>query len=308
MGGVSVIIPTYNRAACLTLALASVLNQTYQNFEIIVVDDASTDGTADVVGGLADARIAYVRHDVNRGKVGAGAAARNTGIARARGSYIAFLDDDDEWLPEKLARQVAVLETSPRSVGAVYTGFVKIDQATGQIVERITPTRRGTISRDLIAENCVGTPSTVLVRNECFQKVGLFDESMAFGEDYDMWIRIAREFEFDYIDEPLVRYAVHDVQLSAQNYERKISGLEAQLRKHVAFFALDPRGHSRLYLELGVLYCYDGDVRRGRAAFRHGLRIYPREVRHYFNLGLSFLGSATFVKVKEYLARAHPQS
>jgi glycosyltransferase involved in cell wall biosynthesis len=306
MGGVSVIIPTYNRAACLKLALASVLNQTYQSFEIIVVDDASTDGTPGVVRGLADARITYVRHEVNRGKVGAGAAARNSGIARARGTYIAFLDDDDEWLPEKLARQVAVLEASPRSVGAVYTGFVKIDQATGQIVERIIPTRRGTISRDLIAENCVGTPSTVLVRNECFQKVGLFDESMAFGEDYDMWIRIASEFEFDYIDEPLVRYAVHDVQLSAQNYERKISGLEAQLRKHVAFFALDPRGHSRLYLELGVLCCYDGDVRRGRAAFRQGLRIYPREIRHYFNLGLSFLGPRTFVKVKEYLARVHP--
>ena len=134
MGGVSVIIPTYNRAACLKLALASVLNQTYQNFEIIVVDDASTDGTADVVRGFADARITYVRHDVNRGKVGAGAAARNSGIARAQGTYIAFLDDDDEWLPEKLARQVAVLDRGPRSVGAIYTGFVKIDQATGQIV------------------------------------------------------------------------------------------------------------------------------------------------------------------------------
>ena len=117
MPAVSVIIPTYNRAEFLRLAITSVLNQTFQDFEIIVVDDASEDHTHEVMNNLNDKRIKYIRHEVNK-RV---SAARNTGVLHSSGDYIAFLDDDDEWLPSKLQRQVALLEDSTSTCGGVYT-------------------------------------------------------------------------------------------------------------------------------------------------------------------------------------------
>ncbi|MGI0015089.1 MAG: glycosyltransferase family 2 protein, partial [Nitrososphaera sp.] len=129
MAKISVLIPTYNRPEFLRLAIVSVLNQTFQDFEIIVVDDASwTPGTQSVTEGFADKRIKYVRHPVNRGL----SAARNSGIRAAVGRYIALLDDDDEWLEEKLARQFSVIESSPLRVGVVYTGCFYIDRLTGR--------------------------------------------------------------------------------------------------------------------------------------------------------------------------------
>ena len=110
---VSVIIPTYNRAHLVGRAIRSVLNQTYQDFEIIVVDDGSTDNTEEVVKSFNDPRIRYIRHEKNRG----GSAACNTGIRAARGEYIAFQDSDDEWLPEKLEKQMQVFENTPTGVG-----------------------------------------------------------------------------------------------------------------------------------------------------------------------------------------------
>src|SRR2546429_9117536 len=118
MPKVSVIIPTYNRAEFLCSAITSVLNQTFHNFEIIVVDDASQDHTREVMNSLGDKRIRYIRHEKNKGV----AATRNTGLVNAKGTYIAFLDDDDEWLPEKLQKQFNLLESCQNIVGVVYTG------------------------------------------------------------------------------------------------------------------------------------------------------------------------------------------
>src|SRR5215510_16389067 len=131
MPAVSVIIPTYNRAEFLRLAITSVLNQTFQDFEIIVVDDASEDHTHEVVSDFSDKRIKYIRHEANK-RV---SAARNTGVLSASGDYIAFLDDDDEWLPRTLQMQVALLEDSTSIVGGVYTGYVQIDRYTGQVLQ-----------------------------------------------------------------------------------------------------------------------------------------------------------------------------
>jgi len=119
---VSVIIPTYIRAHVLAKAIQSLLNQTYQDFEIIVVDDGSIDNTEEVVKSFNDPRIRYIRHKENCG----GSAARNTGIRAAYGECIAFQDSDDEWLPEKLEKQMQVFENAPAEVGVVYTGFRRI--------------------------------------------------------------------------------------------------------------------------------------------------------------------------------------
>src|SRR5438034_8399752 len=119
MSRVSVIIPTYNRARYLSDAIRSVVNQTFQDFEIIVIDDCSQDQTRIATDSFKDQRIKYLTHDSNRGE----AAARNTGIQKSTGSYIAFLDDDDQWAPEKLQLQIQIFEQSATKVGLVYCGY-----------------------------------------------------------------------------------------------------------------------------------------------------------------------------------------
>jgi glycosyltransferase involved in cell wall biosynthesis len=297
---VSVIIPTYNRAGFLENAVASALAQTLQDFEIIVVDDASQDETEKVLSQFQDRRVRLIRHETNRGV----AAARNTGVVNSRGKYIAFLDDDDEWLPDKNERQLKLLERSPKSVGVIYTGWVGVDADSGRTLYQLTPTQRGEIFNAMLLAGTLAPTSSVFLRKECFEKTGLFDLDFEYGEDFEMWLRIAKAFEFDYIKEPLVRYSVPRKERSlSANYNVMIKGFEAQLRKYAAIFASDKKSHSRCYLSLGVLYCYNGNVRKGRQAFLKGIGRCPFEPRHYFNLGLSLLGAKNFKKLKTFRDR-----
>ncbi|MGH7828206.1 MAG: glycosyltransferase family 2 protein [Candidatus Binatia bacterium] len=298
MPKVSVLIPTHNRASFLPKAVKSVLEQTHQDFEIIVVDDASKDETRHVLKGLQDPRIRYFRHDTNRGE----AASTNTGIRHATGDYVAFLHDDDAWLPEKLERQVDFLNRSGLKVGAVYSGYLTVDAETGKVLGTVMPQKRGNLSRELSTKNWIGVPSTVLLRRECFDSVGFFDEDIDEGADYDMWIRLSRAYQFDYIEEPLALYAVHGNRLSA-NYAMIVRGKEAQLRKHAEFFACDKKSYSRFFLSLGVLHCYNGNLYKGREALLRAITIYPFEVRPYFNLFLSLWGTDNFKRLKTFKDR-----
>src|SRR4030042_1588084 len=201
MPTVSVIIPTYNRAHLLNRAIKSILVQTFGDFEIIIVDDASTDNTERIVKSIDDKRILYIRHENNKG----GSAARNTGIRQARGKYIAFLDSDDEWLPEKLEKQLKVFERSTNSVGLVYTGIIKESKQRRSVHQS-----RENTAQAILAENYVGTTSTPLIKKECFLKTGLFDETLPSAQDWDMWIRIGQYYEFDFVTEQLVKYYLQD--------------------------------------------------------------------------------------------------
>ncbi len=294
MPKVSVVIPTYNRAGFLRAAVHSVLNQTFTDFELIIVDDASPDDTEAVVAGLRDSRVKYIRHVANTRISGA----RNTGVATSAGEYIAFLDDDDEWLPTKLAKQVTLLDNSAPVVGAVYTAFEQVDLVTQEVLRVSRPGKRGHILHELCAKNWIGTASTVCVRRQCFEEVGLFDEGMRFGEEYDMWIRIAHSFDFRYLDELLVRYGVHANRLST-NYEVMISGLERQLQKHGSFFAADRANQSRRYASLGRSYCYAGNAGKSRKAFVEAIKASPLAVNNYLYLGLTLLGARGFSAVRE---------
>jgi len=294
MPKVSVIIPTYNRSNFLRAAVQSVLNQTFTDFDIVIVDDASEDDTQAVVASFSDDRIKCIRHPSNRQI----AATRNTGMVNSGGEYIAFLDDDDQWLPEKLAKQVAILDGSASSVGAVYTAFDQVDVATKDVLRTIRPGKRGHILHELCIRNWIGTASTVCLRRRCLDEVGLFDESVAFGEEYDMWIRLAHRFDFRYIDEVLVKYGVHGERLST-NYTVMVDGLLRQLVKHAEFYAIDPPNYSRRYVWLGTLYCYTGDLRRGREAFLEAISASPFAPTNYLYLGLSLLGAKGFKRVME---------
>jgi glycosyltransferase involved in cell wall biosynthesis len=292
MPAVSVIIPTYNRADFLRLAITSVLNQTFQDFEIIVVDDASEDHTHEVVHNFRDKRIKYIRHEVNK-RV---AAARNTGVLNSSGDYVAFVDDDDEWLPKKLQMQVALLEDDTSTVGVVYTGYVQIDRSTGRILEQIIHKRKGNICNDILESNFIGPASTVLIRRKCFDRVGLFDENIEFGEEYDLWIRVSKEFYFECVPECLVKYWFHEYKLST-NIGVRIKGLEANIRKHGESLLMHRKHFSNLYLSLGVLYCYEGNIGKSREYYSKAIQIYPLAIKVYFYCCLMFLGEKSFKKV-----------
>ena len=172
---VSVIIPTYNRAHLIGRAIQSVLNQTYRDFEIIVVDDGSADNTEEVVKSFYDKRIKYIKHKKNKGA----AATRNTGIKAARGKYIAFQDSDDEWLPEKLEKQMKVFENAPAKVGVVYTDMWRIMRNKRKYYfssPMITP-EDGIIYKQALDYKVMNIGiQTALIKREVFEKVGMFDE------------------------------------------------------------------------------------------------------------------------------------
>ena len=292
MPKVSVIIPTHNRAHFLRDAISSVLSQTFQDVEIIVVDDASTDNTSEVVAAFNDERIRFLRHDTNKG----GSAARNTGILASKCDYIAFLDDDDEWLPDKLRKQMEILLASPPEVGGVYTGCLDVDKASGKVIRQRIPTKRGNLSHELVIENCVGGTSTMLLKKVCLEHVGLFDESLPRSQDYDLWIRISQEFLFECVQEPLFKYHVHDRKIST-DLRAVAKGLDLLATKY-ASYPLSKKFYSNDYVDFGIMYCLSGDMHEGRKAFLRAVKLSPLQLRGYFNLCLSLFGARNFVKVK----------
>ena len=292
MPQVSVIIPTHNRAAFLRGAIASVLNQTFQDFELLVVDDASDDDTPQAVAGFKDERIRYFRHETNKG----GSAARNTGIRNSSCDFIAFLDDDDEWLPEKLNKQMELILASEPKVGVVYTGYLDVDPTNGQILSTQIPLKRGNLTQHLLRENCIGSASSVLVRRSCLQQIGWFDENLPCSQDYDLWIRISKGFFFDCVRLPLFKYSVHGNKISTDT-EARYRGLDI-IKKKYRSAPLSKKYYTHVYIDLGITHCLAGDMKRGRKAFLTAIRLSPIQTRGYFNLCLSFLGSQEFARTK----------
>lgn len=201
---VSVILPAHNREELLTRSIESVLNQTFSDFELIVVDDGSTDGTDEVIARLEDPRVRYVRLEKNRGA----SAARNVGIRQANGRFLAFQDSDDEWVPEKLEKQLQCLERQDKEVGVVYSDMERIE-ADGSVLYYRSPT---VIPDRLINADMgfyqvygLGIQST-LIRRECFDHVRTFDERYRCFEDLELFIRLSKHYRFHHLQEPLVRY------------------------------------------------------------------------------------------------------
>lgn len=217
---VSIIIPTYNRAHLIERSVKSVLNQTYREFELLIIDDGSTDNTREVIAGIEDDRIRYIYCENNSGAAGA----RNRGIAEAKCDYIAFQDSDDEWHPDKLERQMKVMQEAAEDTGLVYCEY-HYNGLNG--LEGISPDRRipleqkgGYIFPQLLRGNMIGTP-VMLVKRECFEKVGRFNESFPCMEDYELVLRITREYRVEFIPEVLMEvYA---------NYESVTNNLEGFL-------------------------------------------------------------------------------
>lgn len=292
MTRVSVIIPTYNRSGLLVKAVSSVLNQTFKDLEVLIIDDGSTDDTKQRIEGLGESRIRYIRNSKNMGVSGS----RNVGITSSLSDYIGFLDDDDEWLPEKLERQVGILDNSPSNVGLVYTGTLSVDLATGGLIETTIPRYKGNVLNDLVFLNFIPT-SSVLARRECFTKVGLFDENLSYGEDFDLWIRISTEFLIDYIQDPLAIHKDHPQTTTANNKKVAVN-VRRILDKHSALFASNKKGLSNYLLMMGTAYCYDGNLSEGRKAIADAIKAQPLDLRLYYNLALTLIGPGMYRNIK----------
>ena len=298
---VSVIIPTYNRAHSIVSAIQSVLNQTYQGFEIIVVDDGSTDNTKEIMREIQtqDKRIRYIGYEKNKGAP----TARNTGIKASRCDYIAFQDSDDEWSPEKLEKQMKAFESASPKVGVVYTGFYRLGKRKTYMpsIRRKKTQREGDIFSSLLEGNLVGTP-TILIKRECFERAGLFDENLTALQDWELVIRISKYYDFIFVDEPLLISPDTPDSISA-NRKARARALELILEKHFEDFKKDKKSLSKHkkslskhYYRIGISLCSDEDPITNRKYLLKAIKISPFNIKILFFVLLTFLGQDNFKK------------
>lgn len=243
---VSVILPTYNRAHLIAESILSVLAQTYKNFELIVVDDGSTDNTDAVIAQFSDSRIRYIQQP-NRGRSNA----RNHALSLARGELITFLDSDDLYLPEKIACQVEYLQSHP-GTGMAYTSAYCIDELSNRLEHQYIASVSGLIYESIAFFTPVTiTLPTVMTYKSVINKVGGFDEAMHRFEDTDMWRRIALNYRIDALPEFTCMLRTHcDNHLLNQDPEQIISALEyydAKLHQDTIEPSVLNRGLARLY-------------------------------------------------------------
>jgi len=275
MPRVSVIIPAYNAERYLGEALDSVMAQTWRDIEVVVVDDGSTDGTQEIVRGYGPP--VRLLEQANAGP----AAARNRGVREAEGELVAFLDSDDLWLPEKLALQVPLFDAE----GRVALVYCKAERMTGDGTPIPTPAHprpTGDVFLALLGRNHCPT-SGVVVRRDVFLRFGGFPEDMVWAEDWHLWLRLAREYEFDAVQQVLVRHRVHGSALTARLEEAY------QGARHVLDVALNGdagpearaarrRGYHRLDLNQGLLWLGLGELRRARRCLWSAVRNGPADV------------------------------
>ena len=230
---VDVIIPTYNHADYIKKAINSTLNQIKVRTSIIVVDDGSTDHTYEVVQELKKRykNINYIKQS-NKGL----SSARNKGILKAKSEYVAFLDSDDFWEKDKLVKQIEVFVNSGNSkLGVVYCNFRNVNEKEKKLPKRTFSLRddvKGYIYDKLLEGNYIsGSGSAVLVKRECFEKCGCFDENLEACEDWDMWLRLSKKYEYDYVNEDLVNIRLSKGSMS-RNLHRMSVGMAQMYDKH----------------------------------------------------------------------------
>lgn len=278
---VSVVIPVYNGERYVADAVSSALKQTLEPREVIVVDDGSTDSTADILADFGD-RIRVISQP-NRGV----SVARNAGIRAATSSWIGQLDADDTWRPHKLERVAAVVRNQS-AVRMVFSAVRHLSEDSRGAYENHRPTDLECqhIREELMARNVVlGGCSGPVIRRQCFKEVGLFDESLRSAEDWDMWIRIASRYEVRYVDEVLVDRREHPGSLS-KNIDRMLECDIQVLEKHEEGFrargASDRqlrRSRAAVYARSGVAYFCSGQIGKARGALLEALRLDPLSVK-----------------------------
>ena len=295
---VSVIIPTHNRARLLPRAVDSVLAQTYQDFELLIVDDGSTDDTQAVIAGLTDPRIRAFRHNANRRQ----SAARNLGIGEAVGEYLAFLDDDDEFTTDSLAKRLAAFESASPDIALVYGWREYVDDATGETRQGHRLTLEGDEAFEYALRALSLAPaSALLVRTAAVGEVGGFDERLTAGEDSYLVCSIASNYRIAAVPQVVVRYHEnHGAARMTDLTDTQRWSVDRHIALHLERFAaeLEQRPKTRAsVLRLRAVYAMEH--RRVRDSLRwsataFGVRpLYLGNLRHLLRLGKAFAFYAT---------------
>nr|WP_315488782.1 glycosyltransferase [uncultured Rhodoferax sp.] len=287
---VSVIIPAFNRERYIGAAIQSVLDQTYQDFELIVVDDGSTDGTNEIIRKFDSIRLKLISQE-NRGRSNA----RNRALEIARGQYISFLDSDDLYLPDKLALQVAYMDAHPDS-WMIYTSALCIDENGAMLGDAYEATVSGWIYREIAFFVPVTiTLPTVMVRRDVFDRLGRFDETLDRFEDTDMWRRISKIYSINALAEQTCLLRTHtDNMLSAQDPHQISRALDLYVRKIQA----DDRDIGTIVRHKGIakLYGYYGAAMMSNPSWRNiGYKLLFNEIRFWpFDLKVTFRTTIRF--------------
>jgi glycosyltransferase involved in cell wall biosynthesis len=275
---VDVVIPTYNGLPYLKEAVDSVLAQTYQDFILYIIDDGSTDkkATQKYVKALKDPRVNYFRKP-NGGQ----ATARNYGIRKSSSEYLAFLDSDDIWLPDKIREQVGYLNKNP-DAGLVY-GYHYLINEHEKVVGEVKYNREGKLFKYLVEGNRIsGSGSMVMVRRSVFDDVGLFREDFLIGEDWEMWLRIAYKYQIGCIHKFLARLRALPEGMQ-KDYLKMARGLEYMLPIMLKEFKLSPRSRARLrgacLYDASVYYFLGGDRAKARAALLKVMLYNPSRIK-----------------------------
>lgn len=264
---ISVVLTTFDRPTLLLRALEGVVLQTYRNFELIVVDDGSREPVAPLLDTLPDLDARLVTHPRQRGA----SAARNAGIREARGDFIALLDDDDSWLPDKLGSLLDRLEKEPASTGLVFSGYELVSDRTGRVVLTHAADGAALSRADLLRSSIFGT-SVPLIRKECFERVGLFDESLPGMQDRDLWLRIGRHFAFAAVPDVLTRIHIHGRQITT-DLPAKRAAKEQMLLKYRDEFEGHPDILGAQLTRLAMLHFACGAAAEGRRRLREAFQV-----------------------------------
>lgn len=227
---VSVIIPTYNRANKIVLAIKSALRQSYSNLEIIIVDDNSADNTESIVTEYQNnhSNVRYIKNEINLGA----SLARNKGISFAKGEFVAFLDSDDEWLDNKIEEQVKMFLAGDANLGVVYTGFEYV-RGSRKFRSQYIPTHKGWIFPVLLTYNCIGALSNVMVKKKILDEIGGFDAVLPGCEDWDLFIRLSKICQFDFVGKVLMRYSEEFDSVRISNSSKAVmSGQDLMAEKY----------------------------------------------------------------------------
>ncbi len=285
---VSIIIPTYNRGNLISKAIDSILTQTYKNYEIIIVNDGSTDNTKEVIGKYDEDKIKYYQHAQNKGA----AAAINTGIKNSNGDFISFQGSDDIWLPKKLEKEMNIFKKSNEKVGIVYSGYWYFrNHKKIYIPSPKIKIKEGDIHFELLKGNFVSGLS--LIRKICFEQVGLFDENLPNMEDWEFYIRISKHFNFKFVDEPLaIAYCTLDSE--SINYIKNLKSSELILQKHFESFNKNKELLAINYANLGLYAFICGEEKKCRKYLKKSFQYDLINFKCLFVYVLSFLGKKNY--------------
>jgi glycosyltransferase involved in cell wall biosynthesis len=266
-------MPTHNRAHLIGRAIQCVLNQTFSDFELIVVDDASTDETEERIKSFSDGRISYIRHEQNRGA----SAARNRGILQSTGRFVIFLDDDDESYPDLLTETYRAFEAESDDVGFAWSGIKRV-QATEDseilLRERCWPSERNRWPPLIYLD--VGTGYGLTVRRSCFDVIGLFDENVHSGvEDVDLLIRLRSRFDYTIVPGIHVKVYRHPQAQLTDFTPKRVEAFAQVVQKNAGILEKNLAAWTRLHVKVAIMHYQLGDKSKGRLALLKLIRKRP---------------------------------